>query len=200
MRIGTGSSRGRPTRSRSIVAEGLEASRNAASASGAAHRACAAATITPRDAILASRMDPAHSPLTGLVDASPRAERFRAFADDFPANARVSEAGPRALSSPALHVTLGRPLVVPPRRGRGGARSRRGGRLVRRSGRASRLLPSRGVHAGSGLEPPAHLVGEARSRLQQSNAAGLVCVSARCARRGASPREARPRCREPQSL
>ena len=55
-------------------------------------------------------MDPAHSPLSGLVDALAESERFRAFAADFPANARVSEPVV-ALLLATLHRTLGRPLV-----------------------------------------------------------------------------------------
>ena len=55
-------------------------------------------------------MDPVVSPLTGLLDALAESERFRAFVDGFPANARVSEpALPLVLAT--LHRELARPLV-----------------------------------------------------------------------------------------
>src|SRR4029078_7603670 len=68
------------------------------------------ATITRRDANPASRMDPSVSPLSGLVQALASSQRLRAFADGFPADARVSEpALPLVLA--ALHRELARPLV-----------------------------------------------------------------------------------------
>ena len=54
------------------------------------------------------------------------------------------------------------------------------------------LLPSRGVRADSGLEPPAHLVGERARALDVLAAGGLVCVSARALAEGMPPPEARP--------
>ncbi len=135
-------------------------------------------------------MDPAHSPLSGLVDALAESERFRAFADDFPANARVSEPV-LALLLATLHRTLGRPLVCLL------AEDEEARDLAEAVGwyidpAEVALLPSRGVHAGSGLEPPAHLVGERARALQVVERGGLVCVSARALAEGIPPRETRP--------
>ena len=66
--------------------------------------------MAPRDAIPASRMDPARSALSGLVDELASSERFRAFLEDFPVPARVSEPA-LALVLAALHEALARPLV-----------------------------------------------------------------------------------------
>ena len=150
------------------------------------------ATITPRDAFPAFRMDPAlaATPLTGLVHELASTERFRDFAEAFPANARVSEpALPLVVAT--LHATLGRSLT-----------------LLLAEDEAARdvadaigwyvdpatvaLLPSRGVRAGSGLEPPAHLVGERARALEVLAAGGLVCVSARALAEGMPPPAARP--------
>ena len=55
-------------------------------------------------------MDPTRSALPGLVAELASSERFRAFLDDFPSSARVSEpALPLVLA--ALHETLARPLA-----------------------------------------------------------------------------------------
>src|SRR6186997_1435628 len=135
-------------------------------------------------------MDLADSPLSGLVDALADSERFRAFADDFPANARVSEAVlPLLLAT--LHRSLGRPLVC---RLAEGEEARDLAEAVGWYAVPAHvaLLPRRCVHAGSGLEPPAHLVGERARALQVVQRGGLVCVSARALAEGIPPREARP--------
>jgi len=135
-------------------------------------------------------MDLADSPLSGLVDALADSERFRAFADDFPANARVSEAVlPLLLAT--LHRSLGRRLVCLL------AEDEEARDLAEAVGwyvdpAHVALLPSRGVHAGSGLEPPAHLVGERNRALQVVERGGLVCVSARALAEGIRPRATRP--------
>jgi transcription-repair coupling factor (superfamily II helicase) len=135
-------------------------------------------------------MDPAPTPLSGLVDELAASERFRAFVDAFPANARVSEpALPLALA--ALHTTLERPLTCLL------AEDEEARDLADAIGwyvdsAAVALLPSRGVHAGSGLEPPAHLVGERMRALEVLAAGGLVCVSARALAEGVPPRRGRP--------
>ena len=54
------------------------------------------------------------------------------------------------------------------------------------------LLPSRGVQLGSGLEPPAHLVGERARALEVLAQGGLVCASARALAEGLPPEDARP--------
>jgi transcription-repair coupling factor (superfamily II helicase) len=135
-------------------------------------------------------MDPLPSPLAGLVDELARSERFRAFLEDFPVNARVSEpALPLVLA--ALHRELATPLVC----------------LVADDEEARdvteavswyvdpatvALLPSRGVRLGSGLEPPAHLVGERARALGVLDAGGLVCASARALTEGLPPAHSRP--------
>src|SRR5205814_9638176 len=54
------------------------------------------------------------------------------------------------------------------------------------------LLPSRGVHWGSGLEPPPHLVGERARALDVLAHGGLVCASAAALAEPLPPRDARP--------
>ena len=54
------------------------------------------------------------------------------------------------------------------------------------------LLPSRGVRAGSGLEPPAHLVGERARALDVLGEGGFVCTSARALAEGMPPADTRP--------
>src|SRR4029078_13705888 len=54
------------------------------------------------------------------------------------------------------------------------------------------LFPSRGVHWGSGLEPPPHLVGERARALEVLERGGLVCASAAAIAEGLPPRAARP--------
>jgi transcription-repair coupling factor (superfamily II helicase) len=54
------------------------------------------------------------------------------------------------------------------------------------------LLPSRGVHWASGLEPPPHLVGERARALDVLARGGLVCASATALAEGVPPAEARP--------
>ena len=135
-------------------------------------------------------MDPAQSPLSGLVDALAESERFRAFAADFPANARVSEPVV-ALLLATLHRTLGRPLVcLLAEDDEARDLPQAGGRYADKEDVA--LQPRLGFHAGSGLEPPAHLVGERARALQVVARGGLVCVSARALAEGIPPREARP--------
>ncbi len=157
----------------------------------AAPRTCrGAATITARDANPASRMDRAPSPLSGLVEALTTSERFRAFADEFPANARVSEPALPLLLA-ALHVDLGRSLLCLIAEDEEARDLAEGiGWYVDPASIA--LLPSRGVHAGSGLEPPAHLVGERARALDVLARGGLVCVSARALAEGMPPERDRP--------
>ena len=49
------------------------------------------------------------------------------------------------------------------------------------------LFPSRGVHWGSGLEPPPHLVGERARALEVLEQGGLVCASATAIAEGLPP-------------
>ncbi len=135
-------------------------------------------------------MDPTPTPLTGLVQELAASERFGAFVDAFPANARVSEpALPLLLAT--LHATLGRSLtclLAEDEEARDVAEA-----IGWYVGPATvALLPSRGVGAASGLEPPAHLVGERARALEVLAAGGLVCVSARALAEGMPPEHVRP--------
>ena len=131
-------------------------------------------------------MDPTPSPLAGLVHELASSERFAAFIDAFPANARVSEPA-LALFLGTLHTTLGRSLVCVLAEDEDARDVAEGvGWFVDPATVA--LLPSRGVRADSGLDPPAHLVGERARALDVLRDGGLVCVSAR-----ASPRACRRR-------
>ncbi len=141
-----------------------------------------------RDGGPAERMD--RSSLHVLVAELAASERFRAFAEAFPADARVSEpALPLVLA--ALHETLARPLlcVVPE-----DEHARDAAEAVGWYSDSSRvaLLPSRGVRADSGLDPPAHLIGERARALDVLGVGGLVCASARALAEGMPPEEARP--------
>ncbi|MBM2822214.1 MAG: transcription-repair coupling factor [Thermoleophilia bacterium] len=146
--------------------------------------------MTPRDAIPASRMDPARSALSGLVAELASSERFRAFIDDFPTPARVSDpALPLVLA--ALHETLARPLVCLLAEDEE-ARDTAEAVSWYSDPACVALLPSRGVRLGSGLEPPAHLVGERARALAVLADGGFVCVSARALAEGMPPAQERP--------
>src|SRR5207247_3815929 len=117
-------------------------------------------------------------------------ERLAAYAEALPAPARVSEpALPLVLA--ALHEHLGRGLVcllpedADARDAADGARWFLGDERVA-------LLPSRGVHWGSGLEPPPHLVGERARALEVLAGGGLVCASAAALAEGLPPDPERP--------
>jgi transcription-repair coupling factor (superfamily II helicase) len=135
-------------------------------------------------------MDPRSSPLSGLVQVLTESDGFRAFADAFPADARVSEPALPLLLA-ALRTELGRALVcllADDEEARDTADAV--GWYVDPAGVA--LLPSRGVRMGSGLEPPAHLIGERARALDVLASGGLVCVSARGLADGLPPADARP--------
>jgi transcription-repair coupling factor (superfamily II helicase) len=134
-------------------------------------------------------MDPTPTPLAGLVHALAASERFGAFVEAFPANARVSEpALPLVLAT--LHMTLHRALVCVLAEDEEARDVAEGvGWFVDPATVA--LLPSRGVRQGSGLEPPAHLVGERARALDVLRRGGLICVSARALAEGMPPPEAR---------
>jgi len=143
-----------------------------------------------RDAGPAERMDPTSSPLNGLVEELAASERFRALVDDFPAHARVSEpALPLVLA--ALHATLTRPLVCLLPEDEQARDAAEAVTWYTDPGRVA-LLPSRGVGFDSGLEPPAHLVGERARALDVLGGGGLVCASARALAEGLPPKHARP--------
>jgi transcription-repair coupling factor (superfamily II helicase) len=135
-------------------------------------------------------MDPAPSPLHALVTELSESEEFRAFADDFPASARVSEpALPLVLA--ALHGSLGRQLLcLLPEEEHARDAAEAVSWYVDPSQVA--LLPSRGVGIDSGLDPPAHLVGERARALAVLDRGGLVCASARAIAEGLPPEDERP--------
>ncbi|HUK93879.1 MAG TPA: transcription-repair coupling factor [Gaiellaceae bacterium] len=134
--------------------------------------------------------DTARPVLHPLVEELLVDERLTAFAEALPSAARVSEPALPLLLA-ALYEHLGRALVVllpedaDARDASEGARWFLGGDRVA-------LLPSRGVHWGSGLEPPPHLVGERARALDVLAAGGLVCASAAALAEAMPPPEARP--------
>src|SRR6266545_4755709 len=103
-------------------------------------------------------------------------ERLRAYAEAFPAAARVSEPALPLLLA-ALYEELGRPLVLLAPEDADARDAAEAAGWFLGDDRVA-LLPSRGVHWGSGLEPPPHLVGERARALDVLAAGGLVCASA----------------------
>ena len=146
--------------------------------------------MTLRDTIPASRMDPTRSALSGLVAELASNDRFRAFLDDFPASARVSDpALPLILA--ALHQALDRPLVCLLAEDEEARDTAEAVGWYCDPTRVA-LLPSRGVRLGSGLAPPAHLVGERARALAVLADGGFACVSARALAEGMPPAHERP--------
>src|ERR687888_1047508 len=125
-----------------------------------------------------------------FVAALRESDKLRAFSEAFPAPARVSEPALPLLLA-ALHEELDRSLVLLAPED-ADARDLAeavawfvGDELVA-------LLPSRGVHWGSGLEPAPHLVGERARALDVLASGGLVCASAAALAEAMPPPEARP--------
>jgi transcription-repair coupling factor (superfamily II helicase) len=117
-------------------------------------------------------------------------DRLRTFAEAFPAPARVSEAALPLLLA-ALHEELGRPLVLLAPEDADARDAAEGAAWFLPEDRVA-LLPSRGVHWGSGLEPAPHLVGERARALDVLAAGGLVCASAAALAEAMPPPQARP--------
>jgi transcription-repair coupling factor (superfamily II helicase) len=117
-------------------------------------------------------------------------ERLRAFAEGFPAAARVSEAALPLLLA-ALHDELDRPLVLLAPEDADARDAAEGAAWFLAEDRVA-LLPSRGVHWGSGLDPAPHLVGERARALDVLAAGGLVCASAAALAEPIPPARARP--------
>jgi transcription-repair coupling factor (superfamily II helicase) len=135
-------------------------------------------------------MDQAQTPLSGLIHELASSERFRAFVDAFPTDARVSEPALPLLLA-AFHHTRRRALTCLL------AEDEEARDVAEAVGwyldpAIVALLPSRGVSAASGLEPPAHLVGERVRALDVLGAGGIVCVSARALAEGMPPESDRP--------
>ncbi|HWH55308.1 MAG TPA: transcription-repair coupling factor [Gaiellaceae bacterium] len=117
-------------------------------------------------------------------------ERLQRFVEALPTRARVSDpALPFVLAT--LHERLGRGLVcVLPEDADARDAAEAAAWFVGPDRVA--LLPSRGVHWGSGLEAPPHLVGERARALDVLSRDGLVCASAAALAEGMPPPEARP--------
>lgn len=118
-------------------------------------------------------------------------ERLRAYAEAFPAPARVSEPALPLLLA-ALHEELARPLVVLTPEDADARDAAESVSWFLGEERVA-LLPSRGVHWGSGLDPAPHLVGERARALDVLAAGGLVCASAAALAEPMPPAAARPR-------
>jgi transcription-repair coupling factor (superfamily II helicase) len=122
-------------------------------------------------------------------------ERLAAYAEALPAPARVSEPALPLLLA-ALYEQREGPLVCLFPEDADARDAAEGARWFLGDERVA-LLPSRGVHWGSGLEPPPHLVGERARALDVLAAGGLVCASAAAVAEAMPPRQARP---EPLAL
>jgi transcription-repair coupling factor (superfamily II helicase) len=117
-------------------------------------------------------------------------DRLRAFAEAFPAAARVSEPALPLLLA-ALHEELERPLVLlAPEDADVRDIAEAVGWFV--GDERVALLPSRGVHWASGLDPAPHLVGERARALDVLAAGGLVCASAAALAEPMPPEDVRP--------
>ena len=117
-------------------------------------------------------------------------DRLRAFAEAFPASARVSEpALPLLLAT--LHEELERPLVLLAPEDADARDIAEAVAWFVGDERVA-LLPSRGVHWGSGLDPAPHLVGERARALDVIASGGFVCASAAAIAEPMPPKGARP--------
>jgi transcription-repair coupling factor (superfamily II helicase) len=117
-------------------------------------------------------------------------ERLQAFAEALPTRARVSEPALPLLLA-ALHEHLGRALVCLVAEDADARDAAEAAGWFLGDERVA-LLPSRGVHWESGLEPPPHLVGERARALDVLARGGLVCASAAAVAEGLPPADARP--------
>jgi len=125
-----------------------------------------------------------------LVERLRAEERLQQFAAALPTRARVSEPVlPLLLAT--LHEELDRGLIVLLPEDADARDAAEAAAWFVGDDRVA-LFPSRGVHWGSGLEPPPHLVGERARALEVLEQGGLVCASAAAIAEGLPPREARP--------
>ena len=104
---------------------------------------CLPATMAPRDAVPATRMDPPPSPLHGLVAELAESERFRAFVDDFPASHACPSPRSRSCSPRCTRRSDSRSSACSPRTSRRGTRPRPSpGTPTRRRSRSCRAAAS----------------------------------------------------------
>jgi transcription-repair coupling factor (superfamily II helicase) len=125
-----------------------------------------------------------------FVEALRESERLKTFAEAFPAAARVSEPALPLLLA-ALHEELDRPLVLLAPEDQDARDAAEGAAWFLGEERVA-MLPSRGVHWGSGLDPAPHLVGERARALDILAAGGLVVASAAALAEPMPPVVARP--------
>src|SRR2546428_2017972 len=118
------------------------------------------------------------------------AERLKGFAEAFPAPARVPEPALPLLLA-AIYKELDRPLVHLAPEDQDARDAAEGAAWFLGDERVA-MLPSRGVHWGSGLEPAPHLVGERARALDVLAAGGLVAASAAALAEPMPPPETRP--------
>jgi transcription-repair coupling factor (superfamily II helicase) len=128
--------------------------------------------------------------LHAFVDELVSDERLAAFAEALPTRARVSEPALPFLLA-ALHERLARGLVCALPEDADARDAADAAAWFLGEDRVA-LLPSRGVHWGSGLEPPPHLVGERARALDVLERGGLVCASAAALAEGMPPADERP--------
>ena len=125
-----------------------------------------------------------------LVERLRAEERLQQFAAALPTRARVSEPVLPLLLA-ALHEELDRGLIVVLPEDADARDAAEAAAWFAGDDQVA-LFPSRGVHWGSGLEPPPHLVGERARALEVLEQGGLVCASATAIAEGLPPRAARP--------
>src|SRR5690242_16430191 len=125
-----------------------------------------------------------------LVDRLREEERLQQLAAALPTRARVSEPVLPLLLA-ALHEELGRGLIVLLPEDADARDAAEAAAWFAGDDRVA-LFPSRGVHWGSGLEPPPHLVGERARALEVLEQGGLVCASAAAVAEPLPPAAQRP--------
>jgi len=125
-----------------------------------------------------------------FVEELRESERLGAFAEALPAQARVSEAA-LPLVVAALHEEVARGVVLLAPEDQD-ARDVAEGAAWFIGAENVAFMPSRGVHWGSGLEPPPHLVGERARALDVLARGGLICASASAVAEPLPPQNQRP--------
>src|SRR5689334_8273668 len=120
-----------------------------------------------------------------LIERLRAEERLQQLAASLPTRARVSEPVLPLLLA-ALHEEVGRGLIVVLPEDADARDAAEAASWFIGDDQVG-LFPSRGVHWGSGLEPPPHLVGERARALAVLERGGLVCASATAVAEGLPP-------------